>query len=69
MELAEWTGGNPFLEILDVFAGPFDGKILRQENRVLQRVTTRGFGFQNPLDEAKPARSSLTLQKVYVGRV
>ncbi|MFO7905667.1 MAG: hypothetical protein R6U98_23620 [Pirellulaceae bacterium] len=34
VELAEWMGGNPFLEILDVFGGGFDRKISRQENRL-----------------------------------
>lgn len=35
VELAKWTGGNPFLGILDVVGGRFDRKMLRQENCVL----------------------------------
>ncbi|MGM0491067.1 MAG: hypothetical protein ACQESR_30445 [Planctomycetota bacterium] len=35
VQLAGWTGGNWLLEILDVFDGRFDGKMLRQKNPVL----------------------------------
>ncbi|MGM0490149.1 MAG: hypothetical protein ACQESR_25765 [Planctomycetota bacterium] len=63
VELAEWTGGNPFLEILDVFGGVFDRKILRQENGVVQPVTKPSSRFQTPLDYGTSAWFCYGLRK------
>ncbi|MFO7905782.1 MAG: hypothetical protein R6U98_24200 [Pirellulaceae bacterium] len=51
VKLAEYTGGNQFLEILHDFGGRFDRTIPREENRVLRIDFRRlkGYAFCNAI--------------------